>query len=138
MNRCKQVMVVDREKDIRDILQITLKMEGVDCCVVSSDDELLSALDHGCHPSLIILDIPYPPRYDLARLLRTDPHFSPIPLMITTTIEPTKIPSEVGSLVFLKPFDYHLFIDAIHAILVGDIDKATQLAIQNYNRYFHR
>ncbi len=55
MNTPQRIMVIDRDRDMRQLLNNTLETEGFDTIVVTDSDTTLELLDQA-EPDLVILD----------------------------------------------------------------------------------
>ena len=77
MNK-KLVLIVDDEKDIRNIIQYNLEQENLKCITASDGDEALKKLNES--PDLIILDIMMPSLdgYEVCRTIRNQGNTVPI------------------------------------------------------------
>lgn len=64
----RTVMIVEDEKDLRDVYAIILKHAGYDVCESTNGQEALEKLD-GCKPDLILLDI-FMPTMDGEQFMR--------------------------------------------------------------------
>jgi len=59
----KRVLIVDDQSDIRELIRMTLEMEGVDIHEANDGDECM-ALAKSIHPDLILLDVMMPGSMD--------------------------------------------------------------------------
>jgi len=72
-----RVLLVDDDKDILDLLEYNLRMEGFKVRTVAQSQDAI-AVAHEFHPDLIILDImmPHPNGIEICRELRSSPLFA--------------------------------------------------------------
>lgn len=77
------VLVVDDDKDIRDLLHKLLVAEGYRCSVAANGDEMFARLAQE-HFDLVLLDVMMPGRdgFELCRMLKADPAMPPV-IMLT-------------------------------------------------------
>jgi len=81
----KRVIVVDDDKEIREIVTFVLKRNGFEVAVASNGQQLQQLLAEKL-PDLIILDVmmPGPDGYQIFNTLRNDAQTQQIPVMIMT------------------------------------------------------
>ena len=74
----KTVLIVDDEKDIRNIISYNLEKQGLKCITANNGDEALEKLSQS--PDLIILDIMMPSKdgYEVCRTIRQQGNTVPI------------------------------------------------------------
>jgi CheY-like chemotaxis protein len=100
-----RVLVVDDNKDIRQLIRINLELEGFEVMTAADGAECLEVVQR-VHPAVITLDVVMP-RLDglrTAERLRADPRTRHIPLVFVSGC--TGLGSEDGAAAFLtKPFE---------------------------------
>lgn len=81
----KQVIVVDDDKEIREIIHFVLSRNGFEVAVASNGRQLQQLLS-SLAPDLIILDVMMPGQdgYQIFQGLRSDVHTHHIPIIIMT------------------------------------------------------
>jgi DNA-binding response OmpR family regulator len=104
----KHIVVVDDDKEIREIITIALTHNGFDVAVASSGIHLQSLLDAQM-PDLILLDVMMPGQdgYQIFERLRNDPNTSHIPVIIMTAHAEdiyARITTDLGATHVTKPF----------------------------------
>ena len=123
MNK-KLVLIVDDEKDIRNIIQYNLERENLKCITASDGDEALKKLNES--PDLIILDIMMPSLdgYEVCRTIRNQGNTVPIIFLTAMDREFDEVKGlEYGGDDYIrKPFSPKLLIARINAIF-RRIDK---------------
>jgi len=80
------ILVIDDDKDIRDMLDMVLAVEGYEVATASDGVAGLDRLRVGARPSLILLDMMMP-RLDgegFFRAMRSNPNTADIPVVILT------------------------------------------------------
>jgi two-component system phosphate regulon response regulator PhoB/two-component system alkaline phosphatase synthesis response regulator PhoP/two-component system response regulator VicR len=127
------ILVVDDDRDIRDVLRIVLEKNGYSVRMAANGREALSALKAEA-PDLIILDIMMATDtegFDLAYELRSKPEFENLPIIILTSFlekvrdeGPERFQHILGEAwpakwMFEKPVDTKRLLDKIQGILGG-------------------
>ena len=81
----KKILVVDDEKDIRDITAKSLKQAGYETMVAASGQEALD-ICQAQHPDLVLLDIAIPQMdgYETCRKLKQDAKTRDIAVLLVT------------------------------------------------------
>lgn len=84
----KQILVVDDDKEVREIVTFVLSRNGFEVATASNGQQLQLLLNSDLSrlPDLIILDVMMPGEdgYQICRNLRTDARTGHIPIMIIT------------------------------------------------------
>lgn len=82
----KRIIVVDDDKEIREIVTFALTSNGFDVASAYNGQQLHQLLSSASVPDLIILDVMMPGEdgYHICRSLRSDPRTTYIPIMIMT------------------------------------------------------
>ena len=123
MNK-KLILIVDDEKDIRNIIQYNLEQENLKCITASDGDVALKKLNES--PDLIILDIMMPSLdgYEVCRTIRNQGNTVPIIFLTAMDREFDEVKGlEYGGDDYIrKPFSPKLLIARINAIF-RRIDK---------------
>jgi two-component system, OmpR family, alkaline phosphatase synthesis response regulator PhoP len=81
----RRVLIVEDEKDIRELVRYNLEREGYTVAEAESGDEVSEAVRRE-RPGLVILDLmlPGPPGLEVCRALRVDPATADLPIVILT------------------------------------------------------
>ena len=120
----KTVLIVDDEKDIRNIISYNLEKQGLKCITANNGDDALKKLSDS--PDLIILDIMMPSKdgYEVCRTIREQGNTVPIIFLTAMDREFDEIKGlEYGGDDYLrKPFSPNLLIARINSIF-RRIDK---------------
>lgn len=121
MSKCKSVLIVEDDKDIRENLAYALESEGYDVHLCENGQvaiECLKALPKGQEPGCIILDLMMPVMdgESFIRVLHSELiEFSKIPLLISTAVSNTDLllnfPEAVEKL--RKPIDLDKLLAAV-------------------------
>ncbi len=87
MRRAKRpILIIEDDEPIRTILGEILRDAGYETAQAANGREALELLDHGCQPSLILLDIMMPVMdgWEFARALHERPELADTPLCVLT------------------------------------------------------
>jgi DNA-binding response OmpR family regulator len=85
-----RVMVVEDDEAASTFIAEVLKLEGYEPVVVNDSSKAMETA-HSTHPECILLDLMMPPPdgFKLCRMLREDPTFKSIPILIVTALDNT-------------------------------------------------
>lgn len=114
----KKVLIVDDEKDIRNIIRYNLEKQGFKCISATDGDGALEKLNK--NPDLIILDIMMPEKdgYEVCKIIRAKGNTVPIIFLTAMDREFDEIKGlECGGDDYLrKPFSPRILIARINSI----------------------
>lgn len=82
----KKVLIVEDQRDIRSLIQLTLETEGYNITEASNGEDGLNAA-RDFHPDLILLDVMMPGSLDglrVCELIKSDPGMSHIKIILLT------------------------------------------------------
>ena len=85
-----RIMVVEDDEGASTFIAEVLKMEGYEAIVVNDSSKAMD-IAHATLPQCILLDLMMPPPdgFKLCRMLRADPSFRHIPILIVTALDNT-------------------------------------------------
>jgi len=118
----KQIVVVDDDKEIREIVTFVLNRNGFEVAVASNGQELQHLLS-GQKPDLILLDVMMPGQngYQIFHSLRSDPQTQQVPVIIMTAHAEDiyeRISADLGAAEHItKPFHPLDLVEKIKALL---------------------
>lgn len=117
----KQIVVVDDDKEIREIVTVALAYNGFEVAVASDGSQLQSLLD-AHQPDLILLDVMMPglDGYQLFYRLRSDSQTCHIPVVIMTAHSEdiyARISHDLGAHHITKPFHPFELVEKVKALL---------------------
>ncbi|MBK8024553.1 MAG: response regulator [Chloroflexi bacterium] len=117
-------LVVDDNKNNRDVLVRLLEREQVQCVQCQNASQISQALDSGAHFDVVFLDLEMPnlDGYTVLRAIRADPRFENAPV-IAYTVHLSEISTvrDYGFDGFLgKPLDPDRFPDQFARIMNGE------------------
>ena len=123
MQACgKRIVIVDDDRDLREMLRLRLEKEGYVVTVASSGLRLVGSL-HADRPDLIILDVmmAWIDGFDLCRAIKKNPHYRHIPVFFVTALssdEDVRRGYEAGATrYFTKPVKVEELVSAISSEL---------------------
>jgi len=120
----RRVIIVDDDRDFRDMLRLRLEHEGFEVSVASNGLRLLSSLRVD-RPDLILLDVmmSWINGFELCQALKQNPEFRGIPVFFISALasqEHVQKGYESGcSAYFTKPLDLDQLVEEIHEIVTG-------------------
>ncbi len=115
-----RVIIVDDDRDLREMLRTRLELEGFDVQVVGNGLRLLSRLKLD-RPDLILLDVmmSWLNGFELCQALKKNPEFSDIPVFFISALgteEDIQKGYDSGcSRYFVKPLDLSKLMEEIRA-----------------------
>jgi two-component system, OmpR family, response regulator len=122
------VLVIEDDPDIINLLQICLKLEGLDTRTASNRDEIVSALRTPPLPDLVLLDVRLPDfdGFDILTRMRRHPAMKTLPVIMLTA-EATReavLKGLVGGAdgYVTKPFQIDRLVKAVKTVLGMKID----------------
>ena len=120
--RKPKVIIVDDDRDTREMLTLALELEGFDVRQAANGLRLISAM-HVDRPDVILLDVmmSWIDGYELCRAIKKNPTFGDIPVIFISarkSIEDERAGIEAGAIdYFPKPLDMDRLIARIREIL---------------------
>ena len=120
--RPASVLIVDDERDNRELLGVILAWEGFVCLTAASGKEALATVARQA-PQLILLDVMMPGMngYDVTATLKGDPSTKHIPIMLVTAMTDFNAKErglDSGAEEFLpKPIDRDVLVLQLHRLL---------------------
>ena len=118
-NNKKQVLVVDDDKNIRDLLYQELKEEGFTVVEASDGIKAIDKIKES-KPDIIILDIMMPGMngFGVAAVIKNDPEFKDIPVLILSIVDDKKRGLHLGIDKYMtKPFEIEELLTEIKRLL---------------------
>jgi len=118
----KRILVIEDQPPIVNMLKMRLEAHNYEVIIAGDGQEGLERARKE-NPSLIILDVMLPKLsgYKVCQLLKTDPKYSPIPIIISsgrTPQEIKKVSQEVGADAYVsKPFEAEVLLTKMKELL---------------------
>lgn len=125
----RRVIIVDDDRDFREMLKLRLQQEGLEVSVASNGLRLLSSLRVD-RPDLILLDVmmSWLNGFELCQALKKNPEYAGIPVFFIsalTSAEDKARGYEAGcSEYFTKPLDLNQLVNHIHQAIAAN-EKST-------------
>ena len=128
VDQVKHIVVVDDDKEIREIVTFALGHHGFEVAAASNGAQLQALLSMGL-PDLILLDVMMPglDGYQLFYGLRTDPLTRHIPVIIMTAHNEdiyARITHDLGAIHLTKPFHPLVMVERVKALLAQNEPEA--------------
>jgi CheY-like chemotaxis protein len=122
----KHIVVVDDDKEIREIITFALRYNGFEVATASNGAQLQSLLAARV-PDLILLDVMMPGQdgYQIFYHLRTNPLTRHIPVIIMTAHAEdiyARISHDLGAVHLTKPFHPLEMVEKVKALLAEEKD----------------
>ncbi len=119
----KKILVVDDEKDFRELLKETLRLRGFTCLTAKNGREAVKIAKNE-RPSLIILDLVMPEMdgIETHKILKNDRDTKKIPIIAYSAQDPEVFVKKGGEAFdvvdfILKPFNVEVLIDSVEKAL---------------------
>jgi DNA-binding response OmpR family regulator len=120
--RRPQIIIVDDDRDTREMLTLALDLEGFEVRTAANGLRLISAM-HVDRPDVILLDImmSWIDGFELCRAIKQNPSFADIPVVFISarkSAEDERAGRAAGAIdYFSKPLDIERLVERIHEIL---------------------
>lgn len=121
----KKILLVEDEKNIREIIAFTLRQRGLKVIEVAEGDEVIPKVETE-RPDLIVLDVMLPGKsgFEICSDLKGNPSYKDIPILIMTAITRGtgkddlywREKSRADDLIS-KPFRMQKLVERIHKLL---------------------
>lgn len=116
----KKILVLEKNKDILDLIEVILTDEGYDVDLISSDKEVFQHIkDFG--PDAILLDVirPTPEGTALCSAIKAAEDTNHIPVIVLSTHPKAEVVKEIcADEVVAKPFDISFLVSVIEQQLM--------------------
>ncbi|MBS1197975.1 MAG: response regulator [Proteobacteria bacterium] len=126
------VLVVDDDQDIRNLLRMFLKLEGIDTRMAVNREEVIAAFRQLPLPDIVLLDVSLKDvnGFDILAKMRQHPVLKGLPVIMLTasaTREAVLKGIHFGADGYItKPFEIHALIRAVKAVLGLKLDDPSQ------------
>jgi len=116
----KVILIIDDEEDLREIMQMSLEIEGYKVFTAKNGQEGLELLHKIERPGLILLDLMMPvlDGREFMKLLESDQALSGsevIPVILITAFNPQDFDFKINSILH-KPMEMNALIDSVQSI----------------------
>jgi CheY-like chemotaxis protein len=120
----KKILIVEDQAMIVDMLKMRLEANNYEVIIARDGQDGLEKARQ-LHPSLIILDVMLPKMngYQVCQILKKDPKYSKIPIIISsgrTPEEIKKVGREIGADAYVcKPYEAEVLLAKMNALIEG-------------------
>ena len=116
------ILVVEDNDDVREMMAVTLELEGHHAVTAANGREALDMLRRGLEPSLILLDLMMPVMngWDFKAAVEADPVLRDIPIVVVSAGAGESVARAAAQAFVAKPID----VERLLAV-VGDYCEGT-------------
>ena len=109
------VLVIEDNDDIREMMAISLEMEGHEVAVAANGRQALAQLENGLQPCVILLDLMMPVMngWEFKAALQNDDRFRDIPLVVISAAGKDLIGKIPSGTFLAKPVDVDTLLDVV-------------------------
>jgi CheY-like chemotaxis protein len=114
------ILVVEDNADVRDMMAVTLELEGHRVVTASNGREALYLLHHGVEPCMILLDLMMPVMngWEFQEAVEREPELRDIPIVVVSATGPEMNPTHAAA-VLPKPIDVDRLLDVVEDLCDG-------------------
>lgn len=108
------ILVVEDNDDVRDMMTVTLELEGHEVYTAANGRQALAQLENGIRPCVILLDLMMPVMngWEFRAALQRDQRFSDIPIVVISAAG-GEIVSQPSEPFIPKPIDVDTLLDVV-------------------------
>ena len=101
------ILVVEDNDDVREMMTVTLELEGHKVIGAANGQEALDLLQHGLEPRLILLDLMMPVMtgWQFRATVENDPELRHIPIVVVSAASAESAARATPNVVLPKPID---------------------------------
>ena len=109
------ILVIEDNDDVRDMMAVTLELEGHRVVTASNGREALYLLHHGVEPCMILLDLMMPVMngWQLRAALQQDPALRDIPVLVVSAVTAEVAHRLPGTAYVPKPVDIDQLLEMV-------------------------
>jgi CheY-like chemotaxis protein len=110
------VLIVEDDRDVREMLALLLRQESYEVMTASNGAEALNAMRHR-RPCLVLLDLMMPVMngWDFRRFQVADPELADVPVIcLTAFFDPARVTDELNVQCFRKPVALDDVLHVVH------------------------
>ncbi len=109
------ILVVEDNDDVREMMSLTLELEGHDVATASNGRDALNQLRAGDRPSVILLDLMMPVMngWEFSQAIESDPVLRAVPIIIVSAATTELIHRTVAAAYLAKPLDMDQLLDVV-------------------------
>ena len=109
------ILVVEDNDDVREMMAVTLELEGHEVATAINGRDALEKLHSGERPCLILLDLMMPIMngWEFRRALERDPEFHDVPVVVVSAATGEMIQRAEAVVYLPKPLDMDELLDVV-------------------------
>ena len=109
------ILLVEDNDDIREMMAVALELGGYQVLSAPNGRAALEALGESPRPSLILLDLMMPVMngWEVCQILKADPRFSDIPVVVVSAVTTEIAERLAGTRLVPKPIDLDHLLDVV-------------------------
>jgi CheY-like chemotaxis protein len=108
------ILVVEDNDDVREMMTVTLELEGHEVYTAANGRQALAQLENGLRPCLILLDLMMPVMtgWEFRSALQRDQRFKDIPVVVISAVG-GDIVSQAAGVFIPKPINMDTLLDVV-------------------------
>ena len=113
--RMATILVVEDNDDVREMMSITLQLEGHQVVTAANGRQALDALHNGAHPCMILLDLMMPVMngWQFQEEVAKDPALRDIPVVVVSAAAGERMKQTRAAAIIPKPIDVDKLLDVV-------------------------
>ena len=110
------ILVVEDNDDVREMMSITLQLEGHDVVTACNGRQALDVLHRGADPCMILLDLMMPVMngWQFQEEVAKDPELCEIPVVIVSAASGERVKNTAAAAYIPKPIDVDKLLDVVY------------------------
>ena len=118
-----KILVVEDNEDVREMMSVTLQLEGHDVITAANGKQALDVLHHGTPPCMILLDLMMPVMngWQFQAEVAKDPDLREIPVVIVSANPGEPVDDSSAAAFISKPID----VDKLLGVVCDYCDGGT-------------
>jgi CheY-like chemotaxis protein len=115
------ILVVEDNDDVREMMALTLELEGHKVATAVNGLDALAKLHHGTKPSLILLDLMMPVMngWDFRRALAREPDLRDVPVVVVSAATGDMMRRTEAAAYLPKPLDMDELLHVVGDVCTG-------------------
>lgn len=119
-----KILVVEDNDDVREMMAVTLELEGHTVDTAVNGRDALEKLRTGKKPALILLDLMMPVMngWELRRALQEDPELRMVPVVVVSAATGEIVKKTAADAFLPKPVDMDRLLDVVGDLVTASAD----------------
>jgi len=115
------ILVVEDNDDVREMMAVTLELEGHEVATATNGRDALNKLRAGGKPCVILLDLMMPVMngWEFSRAIERDPILKAVPIVIVSATTTELIHKTAAAAYLSKPLDMDQLLDVVGGLCEG-------------------